>query len=227
MNVIRDPGREPARDRPLLVMLPGAGDRALDFVERGFVRELRSRGIAAEALAVDAHSDYYVEATVVARLHEEVLAPAGGGRPVWMMGISLGGLGALAYAREHPGTIKGVVLLAPFLGTRGLIAEVMRAGGLRAWQPGAIAPEDGERRLLAWLRGYRAGDPAWPRIHLGYGTEDRYAQASEMLAELLPASCVIAAPGGHDWDTWLALWGRLLDQGVLKNELQSTTDEHG
>jgi pimeloyl-ACP methyl ester carboxylesterase len=216
MNVIRETGAGPARERPLVVMLPGAGDRALDLVERGFVRALRRRGIAAEAIVADARSDYYLDASVVGRLHE-VLAAAGGSGPVWMMGISLGGLGALMYACEHPGTIEGVILLAPFLGTRGLIAEVTRAGGLQAWQPGAVAPEDGERRVLAWLRDCRDGDPAWPRIHLGYGTEDRYAPASAMLAALLPASRIITLAGGHDWDTWLALWGRFLDAGVLRN----------
>lgn len=215
MNVIRDPGQGPARGRPLLVMLPGAGDRASDLVERGFVRALRSRGVAADAIVADAHSDYYVEASVVARLHDEVLAPARGSGPVWMMGISLGGLGALMYAHEHPGAIEGVILLAPFLGTRGLVAEVVRAGGLRAWQPGAVLPEDGERRLLAWLRDCRADAPARPRIYLGYGTEDRYAPASAMLAAQLPPSRVVALPGGHDWETWLELWGRLLDHGVL------------
>ena len=211
MNVIHDAGAGRA-PRATLVMLPGAGDRAGDLVERGFVRALRDRGIGADAVIVDAHFDYYLEASVVARLHEEVLAPARRGGPAWMMGISLGGLGALSYAREHPGTVEGVVLLAPFLGTRGLIAEVTRAGGLHAWQPGAGAPEDGERRFLAWLREYRAGEPAWPRIYLGYGTEDRYAPASALLAPLLPAPQVMAVPGGHDWDTWLRLWGALLDR---------------
>ena len=126
-------------------------------------------------------------------------------------------------------TVEGIVLLAPFLGTRGLIAEVTRAGGLHAWQPGAGAAEDEERRFLAWLREYRAGDPAWPRVHLGYGTEDRYAPASAILAPLLPASRVVAVPGGHDWDTWLRLWDALLDRGVLKtrnNEPQMNTDTH-
>ena len=215
MNVIREPGQGPARDRFLLVMLPGAGDHARDLVERGFVRALRNRGIVADAIVADAHSDYYLEGSVVAQLRDEVLAPAGGRAPVWMMGISLGGLGALAFAHEHPGTVAGVILLAPFLGTRGLVAEVMRAGGLRAWQPGALAPEDGERRLLAWLRDYRPDDPAWPRIYVGYGTEDRYAPASQMLAAQLPPSRVAALPGGHDWDTWLGLWHTLLDRGVL------------
>jgi pimeloyl-ACP methyl ester carboxylesterase len=225
MNVIRDPGRGPARRRTLLVILPGAGDRARDLVERGFVRALRSRGIAADAVVADVRSDDYLEESVVERLHEAV-GPAVAGGPMWMMGISLGGLGALSYAREHPARVAGVILLAPFLGTRGLVAEVTRAGGLRAWQPGAVSPEDGERRLLAWLREYRADDPAWPRIYLGHGTEDRYAPASVMLAALLPPSRVIARAGGHDWDTWLELWGRLLDQGVLKTQLQPTTDEH-
>ncbi len=222
MNVIHEAA--PGGGRVALVMLPGAGDRARDLVEQGFVRCLRERRLPVDALLVDVPFDDYLENSVAARLEQEVIAPARArGAVVWLMGISLGCLGAMSYARERPGTIEGAMLLAPFLGTRGLIAEVTRAGGLRDWQPGAVAPEDRERRLLAWLRDYRAGDPAWPRIYLGYGTEDRYISASTLLAAQLPGRQVIAMPGGHDWGTWLKLWGRLLDEGMLEN---STTTNH-
>ena len=108
-----------------------------------------------------------------------------------------------------------LILLAPFLGVRGTIAEVMRAGGLAGWQPGAIKPDDDERRLLAWLKAYAPAAPASPRIYLGYGTEDRFAPASQLMAERLPPAQVVATPGGHDWATWLRLWRRLLNQDLF------------
>lgn len=217
MDAIRDPAPAGGADRIALVMLPGAHDEAQRLVEQGFVRALRRRGLAVDALAVNARVDDYLERSVVARLERDIIAPlrASGIARIWLMGISLGGLGALSYAREHPGAVEGVMLLAPFLGTRGLIAEITNAGGLPQWQPGLLAPEDDERRLLAWLRQYRAGDPALPRIWLGYGTEDRFAPASLLLARQLPERQVMTTPGGHDWPTWLKLWERWLDGGGL------------
>jgi hypothetical protein len=217
MQVLRDAAPAPGADTVTLVMLPGARDTAQDLVEQGFVRALRRRGLAVDAVVVNAQFDDYLERSVVSRLDREIIAPLRSAGParIWMMGISLGGLGALSYARERAGALEGVVLLAPFLGTRGLIAEVTRAGGLQPWQPGAIAPEDDERRLLSWLRQYRADDPALPPIWLGYGTEDRYAPASCLLAPLLPGAHVMAIPGGHDWTTWLTLWERWLDGGAF------------
>jgi pimeloyl-ACP methyl ester carboxylesterase len=128
------------------------------------------------------------------------------------MGISLGGMGALEYIRKRPQDISGAVLLAPFLGTRGLIAEIVRAGGLDQWCPGSIEAGDEERRLAAWLKNWRVDDTHFPLIHLGYGMSDRFAPASRLISQRLAPQQVITEPGGHDWPTWLALWSRMLDQ---------------
>ena len=206
-------------ERVTLLMLPGAGGRGHELVERGFARCVHRRGLAVDVVAVDARFDDYLENTVVAQLERDVVAPARarGGARIWLMGISLGGLGALSYARER-GDVEGVVLIAPFLGTRGLVAEVIRAGGLGEWRPGPVAPDDVERLTLSWLAGYRAGNAALPCIHLGYGTDDRYAPASRMLAGVLPADQVVEARGGHDWETWLVLWERLLDRDLFSRQ---------
>jgi pimeloyl-ACP methyl ester carboxylesterase len=131
------------------------------------------------------------------------------------MGISLGGMGALIYARAHPAEIDGVVLLAPFLATRGVMAELTRAGGWSGWQPGELKPGDYERELLAWLKAYQPATTGLPQLHLGYGTHDRFAAASELLAERLLPADVVAIAGGHDWTTWINLWQRLLDRGLF------------
>ena len=213
MHALHSVAPVPGADRVAVVMLPGARDRAEDLVEQGFVRLLQLRHPGVDAVVANAHFDHYLERSVVAQLERDIIAPLRkrGFARIWLMGISLGSTGALSYAREHAGAIEGVIVLAPFLGTRGLIAEVTQAGGLRDWQPGTLAPEDDERRLLAWLQHYRAGDPALPRIWLGYGNEDRYAPASLLLARQLPERQVMTVPGGHDWPTWLKLWERWLD----------------
>lgn len=203
--------------RPLLVMLPGAGDRAADFIAQGFVAALRQRALPVDAIAADARSDYYLEHSVLGRLHDGVIAPARQRHPgpLWLLGISLGGMGAALYARAHPGEIAGLILLAPFFAVRGTIAGIARAGGFDAWQPGARAEGDAEGQLLAWLKAYRPGAPGLPEIHLGYGTNDRYAPASTLLAARLPPNRVATLAGGHDWVTWRLLWQTLLERDVF------------
>lgn len=201
--------------RALMVLLHGAGDHARDFAQYGFIDTLRAMQLPVDALAVQGDSSLYLEKTMITRLHDEVIAPElqQAPRPLWITGISLGGMGASLYARAHPGVVTGLFLLAPFFAVRGTIAEVTRAGGLDAWQPDEIAPEDEERGLLLWLKQWQAA--RGPAIRLGYGTNDRYAPASALLAARLPREDVITCAGGHDWPAWQALWPRLLEGSLL------------
>jgi hypothetical protein len=217
MDAIYDLAPLPSAERVTLVMLPGVSDRPQDLVEHGLIRALRERGVPVDVVAVDAHLGYYLERSFIDRLRHDIIMPmrAQGYARIWLMGISLGAMGALIYARAHANEIEGVVVLAPFLGVQGTIAEIERAGGLSQWQPGAIAADDDERLLLAWLKTYQADNPALPKLYLGYGRDDRFAPASQLLAQRLPASQVAITRGGHDWATWIELWQRLLDQDVF------------
>ena len=217
MDAIHDTQAPRDTDRSLLVMLPGATHKPRDFERYGFVRALRERTLAVDTIAVDAHLGYYLERSVVERLGEDIIAPARarGYRRIWLLGISLGGMGALMYARERTAEVAGVIVLAPFLGVRGTIDEIVRAGGIAQWHPGETAALDDERILLAWLKAYGAVSPALPQIHLGYGTGDRFIAASEVLASRLPSSQVVTVAGGHDWPAWTALWETLLDRDVF------------
>ncbi len=153
----------------------------------------------------------YLDGSIVRRLHDEAIAPIrAGGAQVWLAGISLGGLGALLYGKAHPDAVAGILLLSPFIGTRGAVAQVIRAGGFDAWQPSEGEAATREHRLLQWLKAYRSDDPAWPDIYLGYGENDRFAASYRLLADILPAERVVTAAGGHDWETWTVLWDRLL-----------------
>jgi pimeloyl-ACP methyl ester carboxylesterase len=182
----------------LFVMLPGADMHAEEFQANGFLDGTN----AVDRIAVETGMECYLDEISVQRLEDEVIAPARARGPVriWLVGISLGGMGALLYAQAHPGRIAGVILLAPFIGSRGLIAEVERAGGLRHWRARDLATP--ERRLLSWLgRG-----ETLPAVHLAYGIDDRFSAAHRLLADLLPPERVVTAPGGHDWPTWCRLW---------------------
>jgi len=211
----------------LIVLLPGARDHADEFVDEGFVDALRSRGIAADVALVDASVGYYKADTIVQRLDADVVGPARarGIKHIWFAGISIGGLGSLIYANERRGAVDGLLLIAPYLGEHAIAAEVEAAGGIRRWPPPrAIAPEDHDHRLWQWLKTLTqphdpaAGDVEPSQVWLGYGRDDRFADAHRLLAAALPPDRVFTAPGGHDWPPWRAVWSDLLDHAPLPRD---------
>lgn len=202
-----------SRERVLLVMLPGVGIEAADFADHGLIASLHGRGLPVDVAAVRPALDHYLDGTIAAALHDTVVAPAqaAGYARIWLLGISLGGMGALLYASAASAPVEGIVLLAPFLGTQGTVAEVAAAGGLPTWLPENSSATDAERRMLLWLKEFLTKPAATPAIYLGYGRDDRFARGHTLLADRLPRDRVITADGGHDWPTWAALWRTLLD----------------
>lgn len=199
----------------LLVFLPGRYDQPQDLVKNGFVRAVQKRGMDADILIPDLHFGYYMQRSAVDRLHEDVIRPARekGYRQIRLVGISVGGLGALLYAQMHPGMVDELVLIAPYLGESAIHHEIVRAGGLRAWDPGQWRAEDYERSLWSWLRDH--GGAAAPLISLGYGRSDSFAASNRLLAAVLPGNRVSTAPGGHEWAPWLEIWETALDRRPL------------
>lgn len=201
--------------RDLLLMVPGAYFQAGDYAAQGMIEAIPD-GI--EAVEVPPCPARYLDGDVGQWLHHEFVAPAAG-RRIFMLGISLGAMGALMHAQAYPGTLSGMVLLSPFLGTRGLMAEIFAAGGPRRWQPGECGAGDIERRLM---QGVARQLPA--NLHLGCGRADRYADASHLLASLLPPSRMLWLDGGHDWSCWRALWSQILQTRPFEFETTGTPD---
>jgi pimeloyl-ACP methyl ester carboxylesterase len=214
VELIRHQALDRDHDGILLVMLPGAGIEAKDFAEHGFVRDVQERGGPVDVVAARPELDLYLDGTIAEAIERRAVAPArsSGRARIWHLGISLGGMGALLHARAYPGSVEGVVLLAPFLGTPGILAEVASAGGLEAWRPGAVAANDSERQLLVWLKDHLAAPPPQPVLYLGYGRGDRFAKGHAMLGERLPPERVVVTEGGHDWPTWRDLWRQILER---------------
>ena len=212
-HFILDTASSTTGERVLLLMLPGAKNTPQQLVENGFIRALRDRNLPVDVLALDTHVDLYLDRKDIERVLHQALDEirAQGYQRIWVLGISLGGSGAMICATQRSAEIEGVFLLAPFLGTRGLIAEVEAAGGLHHWRSGEIEARDHERALLAEVQRCLWGGAGFPGIYLGYGGDDRYRGASLLLAEHLPAHQVSQLQGGHDWETWIRLWGGLLD----------------
>jgi pimeloyl-ACP methyl ester carboxylesterase len=209
-----EPGR---RADTLLVFLPGAFLKPEEFEHHGFVSGVRGRGFLADVMLVDANVSYYYDQTFVQRLSDDVLAPARkqGYRNIWLVGISIGGFGALTHELARPGLVEGIVVLAPYLGRRPVGAEIQKAGGLRAWKKPEGPPPDEEvdRKLWPWLQQYAepTGAAELPPLYLGYGLADRFAPNHQLLADVLPQDHVFTAEGGHDWPVWSALWRQMLD----------------
>lgn len=207
------------KNRTLIIFLPGIGDIAEDFERRGFIHEMRREGIAADAVAVDAHYGYYAKKAILERITDDVIdaAHTAGYEEIWLAGVSLGGFGAASYAARHASRISGIVLFAPYLGDKALIREIFDAGGVKRWEPGHVAQNDFQRSLWAWIKQHvQECEPAL-QIYVGYGTRDMFAHANSLLAEVLPRERVFAIPGQHDWRTWKQIWRMFLVQWTKRH----------
>ena len=203
---------------PLLIYLPGMGDSITVFEANGMLDSLHAAGLDVDFVSCDAHFGYYAKRNLHERVLNDAIGPAveKGHPEVWFVGNSMGGLGSMLYAWKHPGTVKGVVLLGPFISRRRVIREIKAAGGLKAWNPIVADTTEWERRLWLWLKHCAAGkDSSCPEIYLGYGRDDGLAPGHELLAEILPPDHIVVIEGGHDWPIWRKAWGKLLRGGAL------------
>ena len=192
-----------------MLWLPGAYTTLKDFVQAGFGAAVARRGLPLDLEFIDLELRYLGDEAPLLALLDEVVGPLHeAGIAVWLCGISLGGLLALHLAASYPVPLAGLCLLAPYLGNRMLIDEIARAPGLDHWQPGALAGSDAERRVWRYIR--QRGEDA-PPLYLGFGREDRFAPAQQLLATHLPPQSVDVIEGRHDWRTWMRLWENFLD----------------
>lgn len=196
----------------LVIFLPGRGGDIKDFEKEGFIRTAREHGLSAGMVSVNMHFGYYEDRTIVTRLKQDVIEPAKarGHKHFWLVGTSMGGLGALLYTREHTEDVAGLFLIAPFLGEQSVIKEITEAGGLNKWEPVNIGKDDYQRGLWQWLKLYTMTGQGLPPLYLAYGLDDRFASAHKLLAQRLPETQVFTTGGGHDWSTWRPLWERFI-----------------
>jgi len=213
--------RPEGRARTLVIFLPGKRSRSGDFDRKRFIAMARERGVDADLTEADLHLGYYREGTFSKRLWEDVVAPAraSGYRRIWIVGISLGGSGALGFAREHPDCLAGLVLLSPYLGPPELAEKIRGLGGLGKWTPeksGAAGSFEGffEEIWILLKRVSSTGGQS-PALFLGYGRNEGMTPSLDLLAESLPAGHVARVPGGHRWKTWQALWAELLSRQLF------------
>ncbi len=214
-----NPNKEEAHQR-LFVFLRGIGGSHYSFEEQGLVAEVWARGLPFDMVAPNAHFGYYGDRNLITRLKEDVIDPARarGYKKIWLVGVSMGGLGSLLYLMERPEDIAGVYLISPYLGTQSFLEEIEFAGGVRQWDPGHYkAEEDWQRMLWHWMKTTIADNPD-KIVYLGYGSDDPYKIGQQLLATMLPPNRVYAIDGGHDFQTLKALWKIFLENDAkLRN----------
>lgn len=215
LKILAYSGGEGEGQPNLIVFLRGRGGSHKSFAGEGFVDAVRGRRLPFDMVAPNLHVGYYMAKTMVTRLKTDVVDPAKakGYEKIWLVGASMGGLGALRYLQSHPKDVDGVYIISPFLGYEETIAEISEAGGVRSWNPGEYDPEDDwERMFWSWLKEYATEQDTWPPVYLGYGKQDAYIQGQKLLAGILPPNRVFAIEGGHDPKTMYRLWLRFLDR---------------
>ena len=214
MEVIFSRARAGATAPLRVVMLPAAFSGPDDFVRAGFPDAVRERSLDIDLVFAAVELAEVTGRTVVPRIRQQLIQPAlADGCAVWLGGISLGGYLALCCAGRHAAELAGLCVFAPYLGSHIVTGEIARAGGVSAWEPEEPSGDDDERHLWQFVKTLRSG--ALP-VHLGLGSEDRFAPRHRLMAAALSAHDVDVVSGGHDWPTWRRLWERFLDTRLAR-----------
>lgn len=208
----------PQKAQRLVVVLPGRGDDLGGLSSSGIAQAVQSAWPDADVVLTGLALGYYMQGQAERRLHDEVIAPARkrGYEEVWLVGASLGGMGALMYDRAHPNEVDGIVLMAPYLGEKPLLHEIAAAGGIAEWKPRpAPAVVDADnfqyelwRHLQTWSRHPDKAKNVW----LAYGDRDRLREAMPLLVPLLRKEQVLVRDGGHAWSVWSPATNDILTQ---------------
>jgi len=198
--------------RHLALFLPGLGDTPEDVVEAGFIEEMRAAP-QFDSIIADAHFGYYRSGVVTTRLHEDIVRRVRGKYDeFWIVGTSMGGYGAVAYAEKFTSAVTGIVLLAPYLGQDKVQNNVEEAGSLAQWKPEEFKTESDRTAhavaLWAWLQ--QRPTRTLPFVFVGSGDQDKHMPAVRLLRPSLPSGHTLIIPGDHDWTTWRQLFHRVV-----------------
>lgn len=207
----------------LVVMLPGRGDDLASMQRRNVAQTIQSAWPDADVVLTGLTMPFYKEGHAARRLHDEIIAPARArsDHPIWIAGISLGGMGAVLYEHEYPDQVAGMLLLSPYLGENAIHDEIRASGGLAQWNPGppqALGSDTFEHELWRTLKGW-SNDPARVRsVWLAYGDREPFRVPIELMSGELLADHVLMLPGKHDWTLWTPALSALLERAKYADD---------
>ena len=212
----------------LVVVLPGRGDDLASLQRKDMADTIQTTWPAADVILTGLTMPFYRQGQAAKRLHDEIIAPARGNghREIWLLGISLGGMGAVLYEREYPGQIDGMLLLSPYLGEKTIQDEVRNAGGLGNWNPGPLQPIGAgtfQRELWRTLKDLSAKPQRARAFWLAYGADEPFRAPIELMSPILPEGQVLMLPGRHDWSLWSPAASVLLERA--RRTLEPTRPE--
>ena len=191
----------------LLVFMVGIGDEVSAFEEAGFFNQLQNQDF--DAIAVDSHFGYYKEHNISKRIYEDILNPNRDRyKKITILGISLGGYGAIKTASDYPEFVNELILIAPFLGSRKSAEALAELDSLDDW------PVTDNVNLGyfedSWLLLHKVLIEQETPITLAFGKQDKFAMQSNQLAKYLQDDDVVRIDGSHNWQTWSNIWNKLL-----------------
>ena len=199
--------------RSLVVLFPTMGGKGSHYETQGFLDEVWERGFEASMEVLDVKPSLYLGSRIVELVKTEVIEPAKaeGYEEIYLVGISLGGHGALLYATTYPEDVDGIVVLAPFIGGDLVSGAIEEAGGLDTWEDCPFLGWNYACNLWKSLQVYVSDSSNQRKVVLGFGREDKFVNQCRVLADVLLPEQVFTVSGGHDWTTWKKLWIKAAD----------------
>ena len=206
----------------LVVLLRGFGGSINYFEDNKWIDAAKEISHFVDFVAPDSHYGYYANKTFIQRLREDVILPAKvhGYKEIWLVGISMGGMGSILYSYEYPNEVDRIYFFSPYLGDGEVQNEIRQSGGLLQWQ---IKPENTDKwQYQIWLRLKQIVEDQAMRVKLfiGFGDKDKL-DGHDLLAQYLPARNSVKIPGGHKDVIFSRLWKMMLDKGLLQKNMSS------
>lgn len=204
----------PQESRRTVVMLPGIADGLQALQDRDVAALIQKTWPHADVVLTGLTLPFYKQGKAAQRLHDEVIQRyRKKDLPLWLAGISLGGMGALLYDRQYPTDAAGLLLMSPYLGDDDIREQIRASGGLAQWNPGPVQEINAnnfQHELWAHLKNWRKHPQRTRSVWLAYGADEKFRRPDEMLVPLLPPGHAIMLPGKHNWDLWKQAFPALL-----------------